>query len=231
MTLAHGGPAGQVGGTAAQVGGPAAEDAPMRELIIVDGFNVLHAGVLRGRDRAGWWRPEARARLIDALAPLAGGPAEVRVVFDARGGGRERDDARPAAMTNVAEGERAGAAWDGDRRSAGASNVAESARAGEAAPVAPADDDGRSARATNVARDARSGGIHHSAGATSVAGGETRTTSPGRDAHRTKWRGAAAGRQARGVFSSWRAAAPALQAAEPQARRRPRAPVGGSSCP
>ena len=56
-----------------------------RELIVVDGFNVLHAGVLRGRDRAGWWRPEARAKLLDALAPLAGGPAELVVVFDARG--------------------------------------------------------------------------------------------------------------------------------------------------
>jgi hypothetical protein len=61
----------------------------VRELIVVDGFNVLHAGVLRGRDRAGWWRPEARAKLLAALAPLAGGPAELRVVFDARGDASE----------------------------------------------------------------------------------------------------------------------------------------------
>jgi predicted RNA-binding protein with PIN domain len=56
----------------------------VRELLLVDGFNVLHAGVLRGRDRAGWWRPPAQARLLAALAPLAGGDADVRVVFDGR---------------------------------------------------------------------------------------------------------------------------------------------------
>jgi hypothetical protein len=74
----------------------------MRHLIVVDGFNVLHAGVLRGRDRAGWWRPEARAKLLAALAPLAEGPAEVRVVFDARGEGGERDTRRSPGATNDA---------------------------------------------------------------------------------------------------------------------------------
>ena len=57
----------------------------MPEIVIVDGFNVLHAAVLRGRDRAGWRGAEARSRLLDALdaAPLPEG-AEVLVVFDDR---------------------------------------------------------------------------------------------------------------------------------------------------
>lgn len=52
-------------------------------LLLVDGFNVLHAAVLRGRDRAGWRGQAARARLIDALAgaPLPTS-AELVVVFD-----------------------------------------------------------------------------------------------------------------------------------------------------
>jgi predicted RNA-binding protein with PIN domain len=62
------------------------------EVLIVDGFNVLHAAVLRGRDRAGWRGAEARARLMDALrdAPLPRG-AEVLVVFDDRAPAPDRD--------------------------------------------------------------------------------------------------------------------------------------------
>ena len=72
----------------------------MRELIVIDGFNVRHAGVLTGRHRAGWWRPEGRAALLEALTPLIGGPADIRVVFDAR-----RDDAgepAPAGAGGIA---------------------------------------------------------------------------------------------------------------------------------
>ncbi len=49
---------------------------------LIDGFNVLHAGILRGRDRVGWWQEEARARLLDRVAAFAPGDAEVCVVFD-----------------------------------------------------------------------------------------------------------------------------------------------------
>ena len=52
---------------------------------LVDGFNVLHAGVLRGNDRRGWWREEARARLLARVAGFEDGAAEVWVVFDGRG--------------------------------------------------------------------------------------------------------------------------------------------------
>lgn len=90
----------------------------LRELIVVDGFNVLHAGVLRGRDRAGWWRPEARARLLAALVPLADGPAELRVVFDARGDASEE----------VAPIGAAGADWRGaDTSSGGAAGAPDGA--------------------------------------------------------------------------------------------------------
>jgi predicted RNA-binding protein with PIN domain len=171
-------------------------DESMRELIVVDGFNVLHAGVLRGRDRAGWWRPGARAKLLDALSPLAGGPAELRVVFDARGDGEERDIRRSARATNVARG--TAPSEDDIRRSAGATNAADddtdigspgrdahrAKRCGPAAGRRPAgvhpsagtaggvgDDDGRPAETSNVAGAGAGGDDGRSAGATNVAEG------------------------------------------------------------
>ena len=40
---------------------------PAPSLWLVDGFNVLHAGVLHGRDRAQWWTEPRREQLV-ALA-------------------------------------------------------------------------------------------------------------------------------------------------------------------
>jgi hypothetical protein len=55
-------------------------------LFLVDGFNFLHAVVLRGRDRAQWWSPDKQGLVIDWLARHGGGePAELWVVFDQRG--------------------------------------------------------------------------------------------------------------------------------------------------
>lgn len=52
-------------------------------IVLVDGFNLLHARVLRGRDRRDWNGAEARARLITALEHAVVPPgAEVVVVFD-----------------------------------------------------------------------------------------------------------------------------------------------------
>lgn len=48
---------------------------------LVDGFNVLHAAVLGGRDRADWWKEPRRAEVV-ALAAGLPGDAEVWVVFD-----------------------------------------------------------------------------------------------------------------------------------------------------
>lgn len=49
---------------------------------LIDGFNLLHAAVLRGRDRKDWWRAEARERVVDLVRELEAPGAEVVIVFD-----------------------------------------------------------------------------------------------------------------------------------------------------
>jgi predicted RNA-binding protein with PIN domain len=58
---------------------------------LVDGFNVLHAGVLRGNDRSGWWREEMRARLLERVAAFEDAAAELWVVFDGHGPGADAE--------------------------------------------------------------------------------------------------------------------------------------------
>jgi predicted RNA-binding protein with PIN domain len=67
---------------------------------LVDGFNVLHAGVLRGNDRRGWWREEVRARLLARVAGFEDAAAELWVVFDGPGpgGDAERESQRPRVV-------------------------------------------------------------------------------------------------------------------------------------
>jgi len=60
---------------------PQTEAGPAR-LWLVDGFNVLHAAVLKGRDRRGWWRGPARARVLALAGGLPDADAEIVVVFD-----------------------------------------------------------------------------------------------------------------------------------------------------
>jgi predicted RNA-binding protein with PIN domain len=55
----------------------------MAPLYLVDGFNLLHAVVLRGRERRDWWRVEQQARVVALARGFRG--SEVWVVFDARG--------------------------------------------------------------------------------------------------------------------------------------------------
>jgi len=55
---------------------------PEGHLWLVDGFNVLHAAVLKGRDRREWWRGAARARVLDLAGGLPDADAEIVVVFD-----------------------------------------------------------------------------------------------------------------------------------------------------
>ena len=57
-------------------------DAEGQRLWLVDGFNVLHAAVLKGRDRKEWWREPARARVLDLAGGLPDAHAEIVVVFD-----------------------------------------------------------------------------------------------------------------------------------------------------
>jgi hypothetical protein len=49
---------------------------------LVDGFNVLHAGVLEGRERGEWWREPSRARLLELAGSFDDPEAEVWIVFD-----------------------------------------------------------------------------------------------------------------------------------------------------
>jgi predicted RNA-binding protein with PIN domain len=65
-------------------GEPGDEPAPPARLWLVDGFNVLHAGVLVGRDRAEWWNEARREQLlaiVERFEPERE-DAEVWVVFD-----------------------------------------------------------------------------------------------------------------------------------------------------
>jgi hypothetical protein len=57
---------------------------------LVDGFNLLHAAVLQGRDRADWWRGSARARVLELADRFPDPEAEIWVVFD---GEDPKDDA------------------------------------------------------------------------------------------------------------------------------------------
>jgi predicted RNA-binding protein with PIN domain len=57
-------------------------NVPDVALWLVDGFNVLHARLLRGRDRREWWSAERRQLVIDQAARLAARGGRVWVVFD-----------------------------------------------------------------------------------------------------------------------------------------------------
>jgi len=49
---------------------------------LVDGFNLLHTGILRGRDRAEWWTAPRREQLIERVTRFDELGAEIWVVFD-----------------------------------------------------------------------------------------------------------------------------------------------------
>ncbi len=63
---------------------------PAISLWLVDGFNVLHAHLLRGRDRKEWWSAERRQLVIERAERLAARGERVCVVFD---GKRPADEA------------------------------------------------------------------------------------------------------------------------------------------
>jgi predicted RNA-binding protein with PIN domain len=62
------------------VEGPPVQSTPV--VWLVDGFNVLHAGVLRGRDRADWWKAPRRQQLLDRVARFDDPAVRIEVVFD-----------------------------------------------------------------------------------------------------------------------------------------------------
>jgi len=59
---------------------------------LVDGFNVLHAGILVGRDRREWWTEPRRRQLLDRVRHFDDPGAELWVVFDGRREPEARDD-------------------------------------------------------------------------------------------------------------------------------------------
>jgi predicted RNA-binding protein with PIN domain len=80
---------------------PSAADTPAGiTLWLVDGFNVLHAHLLRGRDRREWWSAERRALVVAEAERLAARGERVWVVFD---GQRPADEAESSedAMLRV----------------------------------------------------------------------------------------------------------------------------------
>ncbi len=64
---------------------PAPTPTPTPSLWLVDGFNVLHAGVLHGRDRAQWWTEPRREQLVAIAARFDDAAAEIWIVFDGSG--------------------------------------------------------------------------------------------------------------------------------------------------
>ncbi len=66
---------------------------------LVDGFNVLNVGLLRGRERHAWWGGAARARLLERVSRFEDREADVWVVFDGdRPAAAEDHDARPRVI-------------------------------------------------------------------------------------------------------------------------------------
>jgi predicted RNA-binding protein with PIN domain len=58
------------------------EEPATASIWLVDGFNVLHAGLLRGRDRGRWWQASERHRLVELARRFDDPEAQVWVVFD-----------------------------------------------------------------------------------------------------------------------------------------------------
>lgn len=66
-----------------EAGLEAGAGAPAPRLWLIDGYNVLHAGVLRGRDRRGWWTASVQSQLVAIADTFEDPAAQIIVVFDA----------------------------------------------------------------------------------------------------------------------------------------------------
>ena len=72
---------------------PHAEESESSRVWLVDGFNLLHAAVLTGRERSEWWRRPARERVLELAAGLPEADAEIVVVFDGDDPGEPQPEA------------------------------------------------------------------------------------------------------------------------------------------
>lgn len=72
---------------------PDPSDLPPEEVSpetwLVDGFNVLHASLLGGRDREEWWTETHREEVLSLARSLTGSGGEIWVVFDGQRPGAE----------------------------------------------------------------------------------------------------------------------------------------------
>ncbi len=68
---------------------------------LVDGYNVLHACILHGRERTEWWRPAAQAQVLFWVDDFAGDNSVV-VVFDSKSGAERVDASRARAEVRFA---------------------------------------------------------------------------------------------------------------------------------
>jgi len=69
---------------------------PTSSLLLVDGFNLLHALILKGRDRPEWWSVAHQERVLELVSRYRG-HEECWVVFDAA----RADSARLEAESQV----------------------------------------------------------------------------------------------------------------------------------
>lgn len=77
----------------------AAETPPEAPSIwLVDGFNVVQVGLLRGRDRDRWWSAPRREELLAQVAEFERADAELWVVFD---GNRASPASDPASRVQT----------------------------------------------------------------------------------------------------------------------------------
>ena len=52
------------------------------QLLLIDGYNLLHSVILRGRERPHWWSVDNQARVVSFVSTHSG-PEECWTVFDA----------------------------------------------------------------------------------------------------------------------------------------------------
>jgi predicted RNA-binding protein with PIN domain len=71
---------------------PSSRAAP--SIWLVDGFNVLHTGLLGGRDRSKWWTESKRQELLERVESFEDAAAELWIVFD---GHRDAPDSHDGA--------------------------------------------------------------------------------------------------------------------------------------
>jgi len=67
---------------------------------LIDGYNVLHAGMLRREDRAQWWTRSHRDRLIERAGRLEADVLEIWIAFDG-----EDEGERTAGLSGASGGQ------------------------------------------------------------------------------------------------------------------------------